>query len=86
MCAYDPFCGIPADKKHFLVGGECLLWGELTDSVILNGMLWPRACAAAEVLRRGPGRVSEDVTGGDEGEAGGEGFRSWGCADGVVFE
>lgn len=60
--SYDPFCGIAADKQHFLVGGECFLWGELTDSVSLDGMLWPRACAAAEVLWRGPGRVSEDVT------------------------
>lgn len=36
--------------------------GGLTDSVSLDGMLWPRACAAAEVLWRGPGRVSDDVT------------------------
>lgn len=37
-------------------------WTKLTDGVSLDGMLWPRAAAAAEVLRRGKGKVGEGVT------------------------
>ena len=39
------------------------LWGELTDGISLDGTLWPRAAAAAEVMWRGGGReVGEEVT------------------------
>ena len=60
--SYDPLADIPEDKRHLVVGGELHLWGELTDSVTLDGILWPRAAAGAEVLWRGPGKVKEDVT------------------------
>ena len=30
------------------------MWSEQTDPVNLDDMLWPRACAAAEVLWSGP--------------------------------
>ena len=52
-------------SSHLLVGGEVHLWSELTDSVNLDGKLWPRAAAAAEILWKGPvgvGGVSEGVT------------------------
>ncbi|KAL9113224.1 MAG: hypothetical protein Q9227_002559 [Pyrenula ochraceoflavens] len=63
--AYDPLAGISdPEQRRRVLGGEVHLWGELTDSVTLDGMLWPRAAAAAEMLWSGSGRtrVSEDVT------------------------
>ena len=63
VLAYDPLDGIPKGQRHMIIGGEAHLWGELTDSVTLDGMLWPRLSAAAEVLWSGPGRpVDEDAT------------------------
>ena len=59
---YDPLDGIPEKNKHLVIGGEVHLWGELTDSVGLDGMLWPRVAAAAEVLWRGKGQVEEGAT------------------------
>ena len=55
---------VPEENKHLVLGGEVHLWGELTNSVNLDGMLWPRAAAAAEVLWRGDKKdvVGEDVT------------------------
>ena len=62
--SYDPLTGIPAEQQRRVLGGEVHLWSELTDSVTLDWMLWPRAAAAAEVLWRGTGvaPVSEEVT------------------------
>lgn len=65
--SYNPLDGIPETqkkkKKDLILGGEVHLWSELTDPVTLDGMLWPRAAAAAEVLWHGPGTpVSEDTT------------------------
>ncbi|MCJ1287844.1 N-acetyl-glucosamine-6-phosphate deacetylase [Xylographa opegraphella] len=60
---YDPFEGIPKEDRHLVIGGEVHLWGELTDGVGLDGMLWPRVAAAAEVMWRGKGTIGEGVTG-----------------------
>ncbi|KAI9721650.1 MAG: N-acetyl-glucosamine-6-phosphate deacetylase [Chrysothrix sp. TS-e1954] len=61
--AYDPLAGVRQDKRHLVLGGEAHLWGELTDSVNLDFMLWPRLAAAAEVMWSGPGKQpSEDTT------------------------
>ena len=49
----DPYEGIPSDLQHLVVGGEAHMWGEQTDAVNLDPMLWPRAAAAAEVLWSG---------------------------------
>lgn len=49
----DPYEGIPANLQHLIVGGEVHMWGEQTDAVNLDPMLWPRAAAAAEVLWSG---------------------------------
>ena len=38
------------------------MWGEQTDGMNLDSMLWPRVAAAGEVLWRGKGEVSEGVT------------------------
>ena len=53
--SYDPLAEIPRDQWYLVVGGEVHLWGELTDNISLDGMLWPRAAAAAEVLWSGTG-------------------------------
>ncbi|KAK6430788.1 Glucosamine-6-phosphate isomerase (Glucosamine-6-phosphate deaminase) (GNPDA) (GlcN6P deaminase), partial [Oleoguttula sp. CCFEE 5521] len=50
ICSYDPFEGVPSELQHMLLGGEVHLWTELTDSVTLDGKLWPRAAAAAQTL------------------------------------
>ncbi|KAK2760220.1 N-acetyl-glucosamine-6-phosphate deacetylase [Arachnomyces sp. PD_36] len=61
--SHQPLAGIPEEQKHLVLGGEVHLWGEMTDPSTLDGMLWPRAAAAAELLWRGPGNpVSEDTT------------------------
>lgn len=52
---------------HGLVlGAEIHLWSELTDAVNLDGKLWPRTSAAAEVLWSGPELVSHDDDGRSE--------------------
>ena len=61
--SYNPMDGILDQYRHLVLGGEVNLFGELTDSVTLDGMLWPRAAAAAEVMWSGSGReVNEDAT------------------------
>ena len=57
VLAYNPLKDIPEDKQHLILGGEVHLWTELTDSVTLDFMLWPRAAAAAEMMWRGPEKV-----------------------------
>jgi hexosaminidase len=60
--SYNPLLGIPDDKAHLVIGGEVHLWSELTDGITLDGKLWPRAAAAAEILWTGPREVDESVT------------------------
>ena len=62
MYAYDPLRDIPEHQKHLVVGGEAHLWGELTDSINLDGMLWPRLAAAAEVMWSGTGKKPDEST------------------------
>ncbi|KAF2202036.1 hypothetical protein GQ43DRAFT_414460 [Delitschia confertaspora ATCC 74209] len=51
--SYDPLTSIPLESQHLVLGGEVHIWGEQTDAVNLDRMLWPRAAAAAEVLWSG---------------------------------
>ena len=53
MYDYDPLEGVPANGTHLVLGGEVHMWAEQTDPVNLDKMVWPRACAAAEVLWSG---------------------------------
>ena len=62
ILTYDPLKDVPENQRHLVMGGECHLWGELTDSVNLDNMLWPRVSAAAEVLWSGSGEVGEETT------------------------
>lgn len=48
--SYNPLKGVQAELHHLIIGGEVHLWSELTDSVTLDGKLWPRVAAAAEVM------------------------------------
>lgn len=60
--SYDPLADIPKSQRHLVLGGEVHMWAEQTDGVNLDNNLWPRVAAAGEVLWRGKGVVSEDVT------------------------
>ena len=63
--SYDPRVNISTSDQNLLLGGEIQIWGELTDPVNLDGKVWPRAAAAAEVLwsgPKGPEGVNEGVT------------------------
>lgn len=62
ILSYNPLLNIPEDRQHLVIGGEMCLWGELTDSVSLDFMLWPRVAAGAEVLWSGKGEVCEATT------------------------
>lgn len=53
MYSYDPLAGVPADSTHLVLGGEVHLWSEQTDPMNVDNLLWPRACAAAEILWSG---------------------------------
>ena len=63
--AYDPTANLSSTQISMLEGGEVHMWGELTDPVNLDGKVWPRASAAAEVLWsgvKGVKGVDESVT------------------------
>ena len=51
--AFNPLQGIPADLQHLIIGAEVHSWSEQTDPVNVDGKVWPRAAAAAEVLWSG---------------------------------
>jgi hexosaminidase len=53
MYGYDPLLDVPDDQKHLVIGGEAHIWTEQIDSVNLDGIIWPRAAAVAEVLWSG---------------------------------
>jgi hexosaminidase len=63
--AYNPTANLTAQQQELVIGGEAHMWGELTDPSNLDGKVWPRASAAAEVLwsgPTGPKGVNETVT------------------------
>ncbi|KXL44918.1 glycoside hydrolase family 20 protein [Acidomyces richmondensis BFW] len=53
MYSYDPLSGVPENATHLVLGGETHIWSEQTDPINLDHMVWPRACAAGEVLWSG---------------------------------
>jgi hexosaminidase len=53
MYSYDPHAGVPVEQQALVLGGEAHIWAEQTDGVNLDGMVWPRAAAAAEILWSG---------------------------------
>ena len=54
MYVYNPVKGIPKHLHAQIEGGEAHMWTEMVDGVSLDGMVWPRAAAVAEVLWGGP--------------------------------
>lgn len=60
--SYNPLEGISQEHRHLIVGGEVLLWAELTDSIELDSKLWPRAAAAAEVMWSGTDKMPDEGT------------------------
>lgn len=67
MYVHNPLQGISEDLAANVVGGEAHMWTEMVDGVSLDGMVWPRTAAVAEVLWGGPrmvrstGRLEEGV-------------------------
>ncbi|KAH7064271.1 glycoside hydrolase superfamily [Paraphoma chrysanthemicola] len=51
--SYDPYSGVPEDKRHLVIGGEAHMWAEQTDPINVDRMIWPRGSAAAEILWSG---------------------------------
>ncbi|KAF2157598.1 glycoside hydrolase family 20 protein [Myriangium duriaei CBS 260.36] len=51
--AFDPLDSVPSDLAHLVLGGEVHSWSEQTDAINVDGKVWPRAAAAAEVLWSG---------------------------------
>ena len=60
--SYNPLKGVQTNLQHLIQGGEVHLWGELTDSVSLDGKLWPRVAAAAEVMWSGTEKMPDEGT------------------------
>ncbi|KAI9025309.1 glycoside hydrolase superfamily [Phycomyces nitens] len=51
--SYDMTLGIPADSPGKILGGEVAVWSEQTDHHVIDGRLWPRGAAAAEIYWSG---------------------------------
>lgn len=45
--------GIPKDSPGKIIGGETAMWSEQTGPTVLDGRLWPRSAAAAEIYWSG---------------------------------
>ena len=58
---FDPLAGIPAEKRRFVIGGQCCNWTEWTCTPAeLEWKIWPRACAIAEVFWTAPAKRDYD--------------------------
>ncbi|KAG1464348.1 hypothetical protein G6F55_001835 [Rhizopus delemar] len=51
--SYDMNLGIPKDSPGKIIGGETAMWSEQTGPTVLDGRLWPRSAAAAEIYWSG---------------------------------
>ncbi|KAI7865774.1 glycoside hydrolase superfamily [Spinellus fusiger] len=51
--SYDMTMGVSENAQGKVLGGEVALWSEQTDKHVLDGRLWPRAAAAAEIYWSG---------------------------------
>ncbi|OBZ83220.1 Beta-hexosaminidase 1 [Choanephora cucurbitarum] len=51
--SYDMTYGIKSSDKGKVIGGEIALWSEQSGPTVLDGRLWPRSAAAAEVYWSG---------------------------------
>ncbi|KAH7075201.1 glycoside hydrolase superfamily [Paraphoma chrysanthemicola] len=62
--SYDPYAGVPEDKRHLVIGGEAHMWAEQTDPINVDRMIWPRGSAVAEILWSG----AKDAEGGNRSQ------------------
>lgn len=51
--SHDPTAGLTEEQAKKVLGGELAVWSETIDPVTLDGIVWPRASAAGEVLWSG---------------------------------
>lgn len=51
--SFDPLKDIPKEKEHLILGGQTNMWGEMVDENNVEGKVWPRAGALAEVFWTG---------------------------------
>jgi hexosaminidase len=51
--SFDPVAGLTPEQAALVLGGEVHAWSEQIDGVSLDGVVWPRASAAGEVLWSG---------------------------------
>lgn len=52
ILSFDPFANLTSEQVSSgrVYGGQVALWAEQTDEQTLDGMLWPRAAALAELF------------------------------------
>ena len=60
--SYNPLKGVSKKQRHLITGGEVHMWKELTDSITLDGTLWPRVAAAAKVMWSGATKMPDEST------------------------
>jgi hexosaminidase len=53
MYAYNPTNGLTDEESKLVIGGEVIMYTEQVDAATLDGVVWPRASAVAEVLWSG---------------------------------
>lgn len=53
MYSHDPRANLTEEEAKLVLGGEVAAWSESIDPVSMDGILWPRASAAGEVLWSG---------------------------------
>ncbi|OHW92999.1 beta-n-acetylhexosaminidase [Colletotrichum incanum] len=53
MYAHDPRANLTDEEAKLVLGGEVAAWSESIDPISIDGILWPRASAAGEVLWSG---------------------------------
>ncbi|KAK1452337.1 glycosyl hydrolase family 20 [Colletotrichum melonis] len=53
MYSHDPRANLTETEAKLVLGGEVAAWSESIDPVSIDGILWPRASAAGEVLWSG---------------------------------
>ncbi|KAK6227242.1 glycosyl hydrolase family 20 [Colletotrichum tabaci] len=53
MYAHNPRANLTDEEAKLVLGGEVAAWSESIDPISIDGILWPRASAAGEVLWSG---------------------------------
>lgn len=51
--SYDMTLGITETQKGKVLGGEIAMWSEQTGPTVMDGRIWPRSAAAAEIYWSG---------------------------------